>query len=311
MAIKPVVLLAALGAGYFLTKKDAAQTSNTPKGSGEDPLKNLPPPPPKDEPTEELPPINDDLKPEPKGDGNPNMKIDMAKFYGSNYFVTGNEQPADPSVNDLWVSQSCLSWGIGKDYPGLLPEVQVIPDSKNIDKLISALDWWKDKTFTPAPYYYAHLPVDLPYRNWARTLIQFYTSCGKNIPQRKDFKSYKDYQASLSKFESTPVGKLYRTLYRMVGDAMLEDWEKNHPSEAINEQLKYWSLWAVRSFPNLSVSNKTDEAYKKAFPDGPKKLDPKNPQHAEYIADWQYMYMEIKSLINYIKQHGDNTDPLL
>lgn len=316
MAIKPVVLIAALAGGYFLTKKEAkAQaTTNTPKGNEEeDPLKNLPPPPPKEEPDTELPPINPKDKPEPKGDGNPNMKIDMEKYYGKRFFITGNEQPADPSTNDLWISDSCLSWAIGKDYPGLLPEKTVFPDSVNIDKLISALDWWavQGKDYSPAPWYYAQLPNDLPYRTWAQRLIQFYTKCGKNIPQRKDFKNYKDFQTVLTKFESTPIGKLYRELYRMVGEAMLEDWEEKYPSEAIDELLKYWSLWSIRNNPKLSLTDKTDEAYKKAFPNGPKKIDPKNPDHKEYKDGWYFMYNEIKSMMNYMKQHGDNVDPLL
>lgn len=315
MAIKPALLIAALGAGYFLTKKEAKaspQTTNTTKGGQEDPLKELPPPPPKDDELPELPPINPQDKPEPKGDGNPNMQINMEKYYGNRFFVTGDEQPADPSVNDLWVSKSCLSWGIGKDFPGLLPEKVIFPNSDNIEKLISALDWWAitGKEYSPNPHYYAQLPSDLPYRNWARTLIQYYTACGKNIPQRKDFKTFKEFQTTLTKFETTPIGKLYRELYRMVGEAMLEDWREKYPSEAINEDLKMWSLWAVRTYPKLSVTDKTDEAYKKAFPDGPKKLDPKNPAHQEYIDDWKFMYMEIKSLVNYIAQYGDNKDPL-
>lgn len=323
MALKPVVLLGGLAAAYFLTQKPAkAATTSTTKDTKKDDsvieldTDSLPPPPPKDNKLPDLPKIDEideEDKPDPveTEDNQIKVKYNLDKFYGT-YFQTDDEQPVDPSEEDLWVSDTCQSWGIGKQFYGHLPSKLVLDNSQD-PKLIGPIEWWqiRGKEISPAPHYFANIESDLGYRSWARLLIQYYTHCGDDIPMRKDFSSYKAYKSALDKYEQTPIGKLYRHLYLKIGHSMLNQWEKDYPQLVIKEDLKYNALWAVRTYPKLSVDEQTNKAYYAAFPNGPKKINPNDPNHKEYKDAWIYLNIEIKSLRNLMKSWGDSSNPLL
>src|SRR5574338_1682920 len=333
MARKVLPLLAIAGAVAIFAASNNANAKSTNTNKKDDGLENLPIPPipadkvdPIPEPTPlpplpKLPDINDneDLPP-PKGDKNEGQVILIPNYNEIfwRYLLNNNEQPLNPVPTDLWISKTCNSWGIGKQFAGLLPAKYVYENAPNQDELISPIQWYLSsttKTMTPVPHYVANLEQDLPYRSWARNLIIYYSggSCG-NIPRRKDFKSYKEFETVLQKFiTQTNTGKLYKDLYTLIGNWLLTAWKEAYPSEYADETLKYWALWAIRNFPNATMDNQTDEAYKKAFADdknAPKKIDVNNPNHEIYKDAWVWIKLQIKQYRDWIKKYGDFKDPL-
>lgn len=327
MAIKPVVILGGLVAAYFLTQKDAKASSSKsnpnsslPKPSddvvSEDVKKEAeetpPPPPPKNNKLPDLDIDENEDKPDPVDTDQENqIKINLGDYY-STFYQTDSEQPEDPSESDLWVSDTCLSWGIGKKFHGVLPAKIVLTNPPNPDKLIGPIEWWTiwGGDVTPAPHYFGNYTVDLAYRNWARVLIQYYTHCGDDIPMRKNFPTFKAYVKALDEYEKTPIGKLYRHIYRKVGTSMIYAWEKAFPDKEYDEALKWNALWAVRNYPKSSIDQQTNQAYYKVFPTGPKKINPNDPNHEQFKDAWIFMNIEIKGLRNMIKTYGDDISPL-
>jgi hypothetical protein len=332
MALKPLTILAALGAVYFVSSQSKAATTSKKDNKDKPVIEYVPPPPESDVNDEEeipLPPPVDlpDLPdifgetPLPKGDlveeGQIVFKPNLSDFYGE-FLINDDEFPHNPSSADLWISQSCKSWGIGKMFEGRLPAKYVFEEFTDPEALLSPIEYWTihGKEISPAPHYIANLPNDPIYRSWARNLIQYYSGgkCGYDIPQKKDFSTQKQFDESLTLFEkSTPLGQLYKKLYQKIGLAMYDHWASQYPEEAMKEDLRYGALWAVRNYPNLSTTNQTDEAYKKLFsedPNAPKKLDPKKPSHKQYIDAWVNINQWIKGYKQAIKHYGDTKDPL-
>lgn len=337
MALKPLTILAALGAVYFVSSQSKAATptqkkqpDNKPPATQVDwiPNPNLPNldddeeielPEPPEQP--DLPDLEEDQIPPPKGDlpqqeGQVIFKPNLADIYGL-YLINNDEFPNNPKPEDLWISETCSSWGIGKNFGGGLPAKYVFENHTDPEKLIGAVEYWATHggDISPSPHYIANLPNDVIYRTWARNLIQYYSGgkCGYNIPQRKDYDTYQKFNVDLQTFEKTPIGQLYKALYKQIGNYMYIYWDKQYPDKALEEDLRYGALWSVRNFPTYSVDNQTDEAYKKLFsedPSAPKKINPNNPKHKEYEIAWINLKQWIKGYRALIKQYGDAKDPL-
>jgi hypothetical protein len=341
MALKPITLIAALGAALLIssqtkasptTQKQSPKPEDGPKLPGKPvdwiPNPNLPNvddedlgplPEPPEQP--DIPDIDDLNLPKPKGDapkdGQVIFKPNLGDFYGL-YLVNNDETPNNPSIEDLWISSTCSSWGIGKSFAGRLPAKYVFGEEyTDPEKLISPVEYWSQvgKDITPAPHYIANLPNDIIYRTWARNLIQYYSGgkCGYDIPQRKNFDSYKDFNIELEAFEKTPIGQLYKALYKQIGLYMEDEWSKQYPEKDLEEDLRYGALWAVKTYPNYSITNQTDEAYKKLFandPSAPKVINPNIAAHKPYQEAWVNLNQWIKEYRFLIKEYGNFKDPL-
>lgn len=337
MALKPITLLAAIAGIALISSQAKASTPSTTKKDDKKPPIGKPaewvppppslddidvdalPPPPVDLPN--LPDVNDDVNdplPQPPGDqpkdGQIIIKPNFGNFYGT-YLINNDEAPAIISADNLWISQTCQSWGIGKNFEGRLPAKFIDSNYTDPEIFISPIEFWAGKDGSPTPHYIAHLPDDTIYRKWARNLIQYYSggNCGNEIPRRKNYPSYQSFDMALQTFEETPIGQLYKTLYRQIGNAMYKSWASDFANKALEEDLRYGALWAAKNFPNLSVNDQTDEAYKKLFendPKAPKILNPNNPAHKEYVNAWINLKQWIKGYIDLLGKYGNFKDPL-
>lgn len=281
-------------------------------GGGDPPPKNPDPKlPPVDGPVDVDLPKSEDDKPT---DPNANVKQFFDKYYRTWNQMNG-ELPADPDITKLWISKTCNSWGIGKNWQPLLPAKYVFTkeqiDSKNLQPTdaISPVDYINlmKKSSSPDPVYPYSFPGDMIYYQWARNIIDMYSNCGVVIPKRDNYPKFKYYENALVDFIKTPIGKLFQIVSEEARITMYEQWAKLYPAQAYEEDLKGWALWAVRKFPKYSYVEQTDQAYKKAFendPNAPKKLNPKLPAHQAYIKAWTNISQYVKSFRNWIPIYG-------
>jgi len=294
----PLLMLGLVGAGaYFLTKKDKPATTETKKDDKkpEDKLpevdkgKDLPQVDDQDEDKPEV----EDKEPNEEG-GFPNL-AELA----NPLLINNNEYPSSFGTDLLWISDTCQSWAVGKDFLAnvSLPEKYLYSDPKNPDKLTTPAEYWAKVggEFSPAPWYLNNIPTDIPGRAFAANVIDYwkkYYKCNISPPRRSSFKSYGEYKIILSKFATTPLGKLFDYLSLAIQEQMYASWEQKYPNEALLEVYKGWALDAVVKYPNETAGKQTDLAYAWTFKDdpaAPKKLDPKNPKHKAYISAWTRM----------------------
>lgn len=315
------LLVLGLGAGaYFLTKKQPVK---------KEVKKDLPslddeelPPPPKDEELEGLDdydfdtlpqvdpndpnkPVQDDLVIE---EGNIIPQINMTKFYDP-FYVTGKEQPDNPDTTKLWLSDTCLSWGIGRDFVPALPALYLFENPSDPEQMITPMEYWDmvGGDISPAPYYYNHFQNDIPARAFVANLIDYYSKCNISVPRRSSFNNYGDYKIVMTNFAKTPMGQLNEKMYKEIRQMMYDHWAQQYPDKAFLEDLKGWALRAVLKNPGASIVKQTDIAYAGMFeddPNAPKKIDPKNPAHKPYLDAWIRIEIYVKEYRGYIKQYG-------
>lgn len=323
MKLSLPLIAIAVGGAYALSSKKPATKKTT----------KLPPPPGEDLPSlddkdkeeedekktedvaDDLPPVEDEDKidvPDKKQEGGFNVDINMNNFY-SPYLQTNNEQPAEADSETLWISDTCLSWAVGKDFYKhvSLPEKLLFSNPKDPDKWLTPTEYWdiQGGDITPSPWYLPILPVDAPARAFAANVIDLHTKCGISPPRRSQFKSYQDYALVYNKFLTTPLGKLMQELSHKIDSMMYDHWASKYPEKAQLEDYKYYALKAIEENPSKSINDQTNIAYWEAFsndPNMPKKIDPKNPAHAPYKEAWLRMNIYVKEYRNYIKQYGYN-----
>jgi hypothetical protein len=280
------------------------------------------PPPKEPEPKDpKLPPVDDDVdidvpksKDDVPTDPNANVKQFFDKYYRLWNQMNG-EVPLDPDITKLWISKTCNSWGIGKNWEAVLPAKYVFTktgmESKGLKPTdaISPVDYINlmKNSSSPDPVYPYSFPGDMIYYQWARNIIDLYSGCGVTIPKRENYPKFKYYENALLDFIKTPIGKLFQVISEEARTSMYEQWAKLYPAQADQEDLKGWALWAVRKYPKYSYVEQTDQAYAKAFendPNAPKKLNPKSPSHQAYIKAWTNLSQYVKSFRNWIPVYG-------
>lgn len=342
------LMLALIGAGALLltsNKASAKSTSGKPKddkpngGNGGDPspkpdidkdppIKNPDPedndPPPEQEPEdpiESLPDPEEDPDPIPEEnlpksddvEGQVQLIPNMDEYY-SKWIRSGKEAPANPDKNKIWISQSCSSWGIGKNWDPVLPAKYVVENPSDPEILMSPenyVDLFNDDQTPPVKHYKFNLLGEYQPYQWTRnllTLYSLYNDCKNVIPSRKNYATFKEYHEALQDFVKTPFGKMFKELSFMIEDRMFDYWSNKYPQAGINERLKGWALWAVRKYPKYSATEQTDQAYKQAFaddPNAPKKINPKIPSHKPYKEAWTYINIAVKQYRIWISQYGD------
>ena len=308
----PLVLIGLAGAAFLATRKKPAKTTTlkttektlpqVDEKDKEDENKDLP----QVEEDKDLPQVDDkddvDTEEEDKKD-------DSVKDYYDPYFSENNIVPAIMYSKSIWISNDCLSWGVGKDYKLALPEKYLYAQPTNPDKLVTPWEWWNKtgETWSPAPWYLNDLSYDAPARAFAANIIDMWNKCPISPPRRKDFKSYNEYRLIINKFAATPLDKLFSFLNDHVEDEMYAGWEQKYPNEALIETYKGWALKAIKEFPKKTINEQTSIAYHWIFDedkDAPKKIDPKNPAHKPYLSAWQRINIEVKNYTGLIKQYG-------
>lgn len=352
MAINKLYLGLAAAAFYLFAgdKKTKASSSTTP-GNGNQPPADKPEDKPADKP---LPNVNDDPQdekpvetPKPSETGNdfPDVLDDDEPIAENNlplskdapppqgnvvfnpnldayyvrWFRTGNENPADPDPKKLWISGSCQSWGIGKEWKPVLPAKYVFSEfdmtkfQLDAEELVTPAEYWDlvGNETNPSPAYYYHFGGDLDFFTWTRNLLTLYTiysPCKEiAIPKRENYSSFAAYEAAQVSFYKTPFGKLFETIAGMVRHEMVEWWEENYPEEAKLGTYEQCALWAVRKYPKYSATEQTDQAYKQCFskdPNAPKKINPKLPSHKPYQVAWVHINQYVKGIRQLIKTYG-------
>lgn len=241
-----------------------------------------------------------------KIDENVLVNFDFGKFY-SLHKQTGKEYPEKGDTQDLWISDSCNSWGIGKDFEGRLPQKLVLWDTEEPEAMISPTEYWDigGGDISPEPWYPNILPNGPIAAQWAANLIDYHKgNCNVIIPRRGDYESYQDYAVIISKFVKTPIGNLWAELYKRIEDHMYADWAAKNPKKAFDHELRINAVDAVRKNPNKSINEQTNIAYYNSFDNEPKKLDPNNPEHKPFIDAWNKIKMYVKEYIGYAKQYG-------
>ncbi len=308
-------MLGLVGAGaYFFTKKEKPATTDKKEDKKED-KKDLP----QVDTNKDLPQVDDkdedkpeveDKDPEDEDNKFPNL-AELA----DPLLINNNEYPSSFGTDLLWISDSCQSWAVGKDFLAnvSLPEKYLYSDPKNPDKLTTPAEYWAKVggEFSPAPWYLNNIPSDIPGRAFAANVIDYwkkYYNCDISPPRRSSFKTYGEYKIILGKFASTPLGKLFDYLSLNIQEQMYLAWEKKYPNQALLEIYKGYALDAVVKYPNETAGKQTDIAYAWVFandPNAPKKLDPKNPKHKDYISAWTRINIEVKGYRGLIKQYGN------
>ena len=304
-------MLGLVGAGaYFFTKKDKPAANNTDKKDSEkiDNSKL----PQVDAEGKELPSVDDEDKNkvddgEPNKNGFPNL-AELA----NPLLINNDEYPSSFGPNLLWISDTCQSWAVGKDFVSTvsLPEKYLYSNPTNPNKLTTPAEYWAKVggEFSPVPWYLNNIPSDIPGRAFAANVIDYWKgNCDISPPRRSQFKTYGEYKIIVSKFASTPLGKLFDYLIIQIQEQMYAAWEKKYPNQALLEIYKGRALDAVIKYPNETAGKQTDIAYAWTFaddPNAPKKLDPKNPKHKDYISAWTRINIEVKNYRGLIKQYG-------
>lgn len=306
----PLLLVGLAGAAYFATRKKPAKatTSKTTE-------KTLPKVEEKDE-EEKLPEVKDDVNLPQVDEKEDNLNVEeidnkdnaVTQYYDP-YFSENNLVPMIMDAKTIWISNDCLSWGVGKEYKLALPEKYLYAQPTNPDKLVTPWEWWNKVggAMSPAPWYLNSYQGDSPARAFAANIIDFWNKCPISPPRRKDFKSYNEYRIVINKFVQTPLGTLFSFLVDHVTDEMYAGWENKYPNEALLEIYKGHALKAIIDFPKKTIDEQTSIAYHWAFdedPDAPKKIDPKNLAHKPYLSAWQRINIEVKNYKGLIKQYG-------
>ncbi len=314
-------MLGLVGAGaYFFTKKDKPANTNTNKkdeniGSHGCSAENS------DENgkclnTKDLPQVDDEDEDKPKvNDKDPE---EQGGFPGLSelanpLLINNDEYPSSFGKDLLWISDTCQSWAVGKDFISTvsLPEKYLYSNPTNPDKLTTPAEYWAKVggEFSPVPWYLNNIPSDIPGRAFAANVIDYWKgNCDISPPRRSQFKTYGEYKIIVSKFASTPLGKLFDYLIIQIQEQMYSAWEKKYPNQALLEIYKGRALDAVVKYPNETAGKQTDIAYAWTFaddPNAPKKLDPKNPKHKDYISAWTRINIEVKGYRGLIKQYGN------
>lgn len=312
----PLLVLGLVGAGaYFFTKKEKPAADK--KEDKKEDKKDLP----QVDTNKDLPQVDDkdEDKPEVEDNEEEGIKVNIADYYDP-YLINNNESPSDGNeqfgTDMLWISKSCQSWGVGKTFLAnvTLPEKYLFADTNTPDKLLTPAQYWAKAggEFSPAPWYLNNIPTDIPGRAFAANVIdywkQYSNKCDISPPRRSSFKTYGEYKIILSKFAATPLGKLFDYLSLQIQEQMYLAWEKKYPNQALLEIYKGYALDAVLKYPNETAGKQTDIAYAWTFandPNAPKKLNPKNPAHKDYISAWTRINSEVKNYRGLIKQYGN------
>lgn len=285
---------------------------------------NLPKPPeesPNFPDLDEDPPLDEDINNLPKTEDVSKDGIykapDMDVFY-QKWLRTGGELPLSPDPFKLWVSETCQSWGVGKNWAPYLLAKYAIPEDLlkqykiDPDQMILPTDYWDvvGGVHTPDPVYVNNLYGDLMYFQWARNLLAIYApQCYDVIPKRKNYgdTGFKQYNEALKSFMQTNFGQLFRFLANDVRLKTYDHWAEKYPDQADTEDRRGWALWAVRTYPKYSAIEQTDQAYKKYFendPNAPKKINPKLASHKPYQKTWIDLNEWVKSYRNLISKWG-------
>lgn len=352
---KFLIILAAAGAGvYFLMPKKAkAAIATTPKptplpkpeekpielpGVDEPDYGDLPK---YEEPSEELPTLEDeygDLPKPPDLDEETIYEEDIQKlpktedapqqgqikfvpvmddFY-QKWLITGDDVPSQADPHKLWISESCQSWGVGKNWAPYLMAKYILNDNAlekyklDPDQMILPTDYWDliGGSISPDPIYVNNLYGDIPRYQWTRNLLKLYApQCADVIPDRKTYgdTGFKQYKEALTSFSKTKFGQLFKFLSEDIGQKMYDHWSEKYPVQADIENRKGWALWAVREYPKYSTTEQTDQAYKKYFqddPNAPKKIDPKLAAHKPFQKAWIDLNQWVKSYRDLIAKWG-------
>lgn len=309
-------MLGLVGAGaYFFTKKDKPAT-NTKKDenigshgcSAENSDENG-----KCLNAKDLPQVdNKDENKVEDGDPNKNGFSNLSEL-ANPLLINNDEYPSSFSPDLLWISDTCQSWAVGKDFISTisLPEKYLYSNPTNPDKQTTPAEYWAKVggEFSPVPWYLNNIPSDIPGRAFAANVIDYWKgNCNISPPRRSSFKTYGEYKIIVSKFANTPLGKLFDYLIIQIQEQMYAAWEKKYPNQALLEIYKGRALDAVVKYPNETATKQTDIAYAWTFaddPNAPKKLDPKNPKHKDYISAWTRINIEVKGYRGLIKQYGN------
>ena len=308
----PLVLFGLAGAAYFATRKKPTSgkkdTKVDPKkeepktdDTKVDDNKNLP----QVDNGKDLPQVDEK---DPVEEAEEKVEVNLAKEYYDPYYSETNLAPAVMDANTIWISNDCLSWGVGKNYKLALPEKYLYAQPVNPDKLVTPWEWW-DKIgakMTPAPWYLNSYQGDIPARAFVANVIDLWNKCPVSPPRRKDFKNYSEYQIVVKKFAATPLGKLFSYLIDRATDEMYSNWENKYPNEALIETFKGWALKAIIEYPKKTTNEQTSIAYHWAFEgtDAPQKIEPNNPAHKQYLDAWIRINIEVKNYKGLIKQYG-------
>lgn len=313
----PLLILGLLGIGaYGLSQKPkvklTTEKSEKTETEEEDKLpeveKELPS---VDESDDDKPGVEDKEPSEPEDNSN---KFPWLAELADPLLINNNEFPSNFGTDLLWISDSCQSWAVGKDFLSnvTLPEKYLYHDPVNPNELVTPSQWWAKigDNISPSPWYINNIPTDTPGRAFAANVIDIwrkYHKCNISPPHRSQFKTFSEYEIILNKFISTPLGKLFDYLSLQIQEQMYASWSQKYPSQATIEVYKGWALDAVVKYPSETSGKQTDIAYAWIFqnnPDAPKKIDVKNPKHKFYLSAWQRINIEVKNYRGLIKQYG-------
>lgn len=234
------------------------------------------------------------------------VDFDFNDLY-SDHLQTGKEYPEKADSKDLWISDSCQSWAIGEEFDYKLPQKLAFPETDNPEAMVDPREYWDlfGGDMSPEPWYFNKLTSDSIARAWTANLIEYHSGdCNVTVPRRQDYDTYQDYAFVIAQFVKTPIGELWAAMYRRIEDGMYDHWAPQYPDQAEEHVYALNAVEAVKKNKTKSTKDQTNIAYWAALPDGPKKIDPNNPEHKPYQTAWLKIHMYVKKYKDYVKTHG-------
>lgn len=226
----------------------------------------------------------------------PQKYVDELKAdHADGYFLYG--------YNTIWFSKDCKAVLFTPDWE---PKVKALDGSTN---MIDAQEFWRQYSneivgypATPSDDYSGDNPPDVFF---TRTNIMYWSDsdCAEQIPDFYAYATMEDLDNAWTAFytkDSAVVQAYSFVIQKHAYEQMLEAFAEETPNAFYEWAVRDYARLAVAATDSEDLNEITDAAYfdfTTENPDAPKKLDPDDPSHEQYIQLWMDLYEAIEEIL--------------